>query len=378
MQRQNLLLSATLNEKVNRLANISLKNPVMIGLDDQNKPSERSSALGKKRTSLLSDDEEEILEKRNDMVQHAVDDFKLPAQLVQRYVKVSCGSRLAVLLTVLKSQFERQVSQKVVVFLSTCDSVDFHHTVLSQLEWSRGLQVDTDKKQKFLSCKVFRLHGSMDQEDRKKSYLGFSSEKSAILVCTDVAARGLDIPKVKCIIQYDSPGEASEYVHRVGRTARIGEKGEALLFLQPVEIDYLRDLELHGVSLTEYPFQKVLDGFPVNGDKPLKRKPISLDMHPWIMSVQRTLENYIASEAEANKLARDAFCSWLRAYTAHRGELKKIFMVKKLHLGHVARSFGLKEQPSLVGRSHQVQLKKRKKEQKRERPNNKRRKLTAK
>ena len=83
---------------------------------------------------------------------------------------------------------------------------------------------------------------------------------------------------------------------RVGRTARIGEKGEAILFLQPVEIDYLRDLELHGVSLTEYPFQKVLDGFPVNGEKPLKRKPISLDMHPWIMSVQRTLENYVASE----------------------------------------------------------------------------------
>jgi ATP-dependent RNA helicase DDX31/DBP7 len=84
-------------------------------------------------------------------------------------------------------------------------------------------------------------------------------------------------------------------------------------------------------------------------------------------------------QATANRLARDAFCSWLRAYTAHRGELKKIFMVKKLHLGHVARSFGLKEQPSLVGRSHQVQLKKMKKEQKRERPNNnKRRKLHAK
>jgi ATP-dependent RNA helicase DDX31/DBP7 len=103
---------------------------------------------------------------------------------------------------------------QVVVFLSTCDSVDFHHTVLSQLEWSRGLALDAENKQKFLSCKVFRLHGSMDQEDRKKSYLGFSTEKSAILVCTDVAARGLDIPKVKCIIQYDSPGEASEYVHR--------------------------------------------------------------------------------------------------------------------------------------------------------------------
>lgn len=378
IQRQNLLLSATLNEKVNRLAKISLKNPVMIGLDDQKKPSGNSKILGNNHTSLLSDDEEdEILEKPNGLVEHAVGDFKLPAQLVQRYVKVSCGSRLAVLLTILKSLFERQVSQKVVVFLSTCDSVDFHHTVLTQLEWSPGSQLDMDKKQKFLSCKVFRLHGNMEQDDRKKSFLGFGSEKSAILVSTDIAARGLDFPKVKYIIQYDSPGEASEYVHRVGRTARIGEKGEALLFLQPIELDYLKDLELHGVSLTEYPFQKVLDSFPVNGERPRKRKEISLDMHPWIMSLQRLLEGFVVAEDTTKKLARDAFCSWVRAYTAHRGELKKIFMVKKLHLGHVARSFGLKEQPSLVGRSHQVQLKKRKKQQKRERPA-KRRKLHSK
>ncbi|XP_034588657.1 DEAD-box ATP-dependent RNA helicase 17 isoform X2 [Setaria viridis] len=380
IRRQNLLLSATLNEKVNRLAKISLKNPVMIGLDDQKKPSGKTNRLGNSHTSLLSDDDEDrILEKRNDILEHAdaVDDFKLPAQLVQRYVKVSCGSRLAVLLTILKSLFERQISQKVVIFLSTCDSVDFHHTVLSQLEWSSGPQLDMDKKQKFLSCKVFRLHGNMEQDDRKKSFLGFGSEKSAILVSTDVAARGLDFPKVKYIIQYDSPGEASEYVHRVGRTARIGEKGEALLFLQPIELDYLKDLESHGVSLTEYPFQKVLDSFPVNGQKPHKRKMISLDMHPWIMSLQRSLEGFVTAEDATKKLARDAFCSWVRAYTAHRGELKKIFMVKKLHLGHVARSFGLKEQPSLVGRSHQVQLKKRKKEQKRERPA-KRRKLPSK
>lgn len=74
------------------------------------------------------------------------------------------------------------------------------------------------------------------------------------------------------------------------------------------------------------------------------------------------------------KLARDAFCSWVGAYNAHRGELKKIFVVKKLHLGHVARSFGLKEQPSLVGR---VQAKKRKQEEKKEK-SSKRRKLTAK
>ena len=65
------------------------------------------------------------------------------------------------------------------------------------------------------------------------------------------------------------------------------------------------------------------------------------------------------------KLAHNAFCSWVRAYSAHRGELKSIFMVKKLHLGHVAKSFALKEQPSLVGRSVQKKhTEKRKRDQK--------------
>lgn len=71
---------------------------------------------------------------------------------------------------------------------------------------------------------------------------------------------------------------------------------EALLFLQPIETDYLRDLELHGASLTEYPLQKVLDSFPVNGQRLHKRKQISLDMHPWIMSLQRALESFVTSE----------------------------------------------------------------------------------
>jgi len=61
-----------------------------------------------------------------------------------------------------------------------------------------------------------------------------------------------------------------------------------------------------------------------------------------------------------DKLAKKAFCSWVRAYAAHRGELKRIFMIKKLHLGHVAKSFALKQQPSLVGQSFQKQEKKRK------------------
>lgn len=68
-------------------------------------------------------------------------------------------------------------------------------------------------------------------------------------------------------------------------------------------------------------------------------------------------------QARIHSLAKSAYCSWVRAFAAHRGELKRIFMVKKLHLGHVAKSFALKEQPSLVGQSFQKQAKKRKRDQ---------------
>ncbi|KAL4563740.1 hypothetical protein LXL04_027785 [Taraxacum kok-saghyz] len=357
--RQNLLLSATLNEKVNHLANISLEDPVMIGLDDKKIQLQPSN---KQATSLMSDAIER-LENGGKVAVTSNEEYNLPSQLNQRYVKVPCGSRLVVLLSILKNLFTGEPSQKIVVFFSTCDAVDFHHALLTQFHTFSNPQSETEKsEQKFLECNLLQLHGNMKHEDRIKTFNSFKSEKSALLLSTDVSARGLDFPKVRCIIQYDSPGEATEYVHRVGRTARLGEKGDSLLFLQPIEVDYLKELQKHGVMLTEYPLVKLLDGLNL---KHHVRKFVSIEMHPWVVSLQRSLESFIFKEAKVKKLAQNAFCSWVRAYSAHRGELKSIFMVKKLHLGHVARSFGLKEQPSLVGRSVQKKhTEKRKKEQK--------------
>ncbi|KAK7354571.1 hypothetical protein VNO80_20036 [Phaseolus coccineus] len=352
IQRQNLLLSATLNEKVNHLAKISLDNPVMVGLDVK-KIEQISTAVSNDHSESDEDNEDQYSSKMP-----IVGDYKVPIQLIQRYMKVPCGTRLPVLLSIIKHLFEREPSQKVVVFFSTCDAVDFHYSLLSEFQFSSHSQTE-GTRQKFLGCKTFRLHGNMVQEDRRTSFQTFKTEKSALLLTSDVSARGLDFPKVRCIIQYDSPGEATEYVHRVGRTARLGEKGESLLFLQPVEIDYLQDLETHGVALTEYPVLKVLDSFPLYGQNHIK-KSVFLDSHPWVLCLQKALEAFIMSKPEVDKLAKKAFCSWVRAYTAHRGELKRIFMIKKLHLGHVAKSFALKQQPSLVGQSFQKQEKKRK------------------
>lgn len=69
---------------------------------------------------------------------------------------------------------------------------------------------------------------------------------SGVLLCTDVAARGLDFPAVTTIIQYDPPGEPTEYVHRVGRTARMGHRGDAVLLLLPSEAEYVTRLMQHG------------------------------------------------------------------------------------------------------------------------------------
>ncbi|KAL0720346.1 hypothetical protein Bca4012_034945 [Brassica carinata] len=363
-QKQTLLLSATLNEKVNHLAKLSLDDPVMIGLENNGKLQQKIPV--ESPGSPDSDDEDEMVIHVNKSANPSSEDYGIPSQLVQKYVKVPCGARLVALLSVLKNLFEREASQKVVVFFSTRDAVDFHYSLLSEFQWppnSETKEEDETVKQLFLKCKTFRLHGSMEQEDRRSAFATFKAEKQALLLSTDVAARGLDFPKVRCIIQYDCPGEATEYVHRVGRTARIGEKGEALLFLQPVEIDYLKDLKKHGATLAEYPLLKVIDKFPLLGNMPRIKKVISLESHPWFISLQRALEFFTYAEPKMKNLAKNAFVSWVRGYAAHKGELKSIFVVKKLHLGHVAKSFALKEQPSLVGKSHHKETMKRKRDE---------------
>ncbi|KAH9305841.1 hypothetical protein KI387_010245, partial [Taxus chinensis] len=313
-QRQNLLLSATLNDDVNNLAKISLHNPVTIGLE------ENRSFNGKIKPSSGTATDVVTKERPQFEASNASTEYKFPAQLVQSYMKVPCGMRLVVLLAVLRSQFAVEPSRKVVVFFSTCDAVDLHYALISEFHWVSSFREDRDQKEgSFISCKTFRLHGNMAQEDRRQTFHHFNEEKSALLLCTDVAARGLDFPKVKCIIQYDSPGDANEYVHRVGRTARLGQKGEAILFLQPIELDYLKELQKHGVPLNELSVKRVLDHIQVSGIKNHKQgKWTAVEMHPGALSMQKALESFIIMEESMKQLAKDAFCSFVRAYAAHR------------------------------------------------------------
>jgi len=79
------------------------------------------------------------------------------------------------------------------------------------------------------------LHGDMDQQSRLKTLNAFRADEITYLIASDVAARGLDIPNVSHIINYDVPIHPDDYVHRIGRTGRAGRKGEALMLVTPAE-----------------------------------------------------------------------------------------------------------------------------------------------
>lgn len=101
---------------------------------------------------------------------------------------------------------------------------------------------------------MYISQGKQKQQKRTNTFFEFINAPSGILLCTDVAARGLDIPKVDWIVQFDPPDDPRDYIHRVGRTARAGKSGKSLLFLLESELGFLRYLKEAKVPLNEYTF----------------------------------------------------------------------------------------------------------------------------
>ena len=89
------------------------------------------------------------------------------------------------------------------------------------------------------------MHGDRSMKDRVKALDAFSEGQARVLVATDVAQRGLDVEGISHVVNYDVPQDPDSYVHRVGRTARAGQKGEAITFMSPAEIGELRAIEYH-------------------------------------------------------------------------------------------------------------------------------------
>lgn len=127
--------------------------------------------------------------------------------LIQRYLFIPEGLKSGYLLTTLESY----KNQKIIIFVKTCKECHLLFFTLKKLDY-----------------KVSLLHSIMKQTKRMVHLLNFRNEKTNILVTTDLAARGLDIKCVDLVINLSVPRKLSDYIHRVGRTARKGLEGEAL------------------------------------------------------------------------------------------------------------------------------------------------------
>jgi len=267
-KRQTMLFSATSTRKTEDLIKLALKKePMYVGIED----------------------------KTNDM----------PATvsgLEQGYVICPSEKRLLLLFTFLKKNRKK----KVMVFFSSCMSVKYHNELFNYIDLS-----------------VMCIHGKQKQTKRTTTFFQFCNADSGILLCTDVAARGLDIPDVDWIVQFDPPDDPKEYIHRVGRTARgEGGKGHALLILRPEEYGFLRYLKQAKVPLNEFEFS-------------------------WskISDIQPQLEKLVMKNYFLNLSAKEAFKAYVRSYESH--SLKQIFNVQTLDLKAVGNSFGFVSPPHI-------------------------------
>ncbi len=152
-----------------------------------------------------------------------------PSKLKQIYYDIDDKLKYSLL----KHLLEHEKSELVMVFCNTRMNVDF---VANNL--------------KFMGIETLPIHGGFTQDKRSRILEQFHSSDVRVLVCTDVAARGLDIKGVSHVYNYDIPNDANEYVHRIGRTARAGKEGIVINVVSSRDYDNFRNvLDLDGINI---------------------------------------------------------------------------------------------------------------------------------
>ncbi|KAE8635041.1 hypothetical protein XENTR_v10002496 [Xenopus tropicalis] len=269
-QRRTGLFSATQTQELENLVRAGLRNPVRIAVKEK----------GVSATCTQ----------------------KTPIRLQNYYMICKADEKFNKLVAFL----QQRKQEKHLVFFSTCACVEYYGKALEAL---------------LKNVKVMCIHGKMKHK-RNRIFTEFRKLNSGILVCTDVMARGIDIPEVNWVVQYDPPSSASAFVHRCGRTARIGHHGSALVFLLPMEESYVSFLSIN----QKCPLQEMTELIS------------AVDLLPKLKSMAE-------SDRAVFEKGMKAFVSYVQAYAKH--ECNLIFRVKDLDFSNLARGFGLLRMPRM-------------------------------
>ena len=200
-ERTTFLFSATMTSKVHKLQKASLDNPVKIEINTK---------------------------------------YTTVSTLIQNYIFIPDKYKETYLAYILNSNIDKTV----IVFVEKClDSMQITFIL------------------RHLGFKAISINGKMTQSNRIGALNKFKEGERNILIATDVASRGLDIPNVDLVINYDLPQQTKDYIHRVGRTARAGKSGRSISFVTQYDIENVQSIE--------HLIEKKLELYPTNKTKVL-------------------------------------------------------------------------------------------------------------
>ena len=329
-QRRTGLFSATVTSNVENLIKAGMRNPEFINI-----------IINQNKSSNLFVSEKEIKDKINNkgsyysIIEFTPDNYRInnssqevPKGLGQYYrVIKNIKFKIPHLIQLLYGLYNSDKNEKIMIFLSTCFSVDYFNIILPLLF----------KKFNIENYSCSKLHSKISQNKREKEYKNFKiedSHKLNILLTTDLSARGIDIPDVDMIIQFDPPKNEDSYIHKAGRTARVGNTGVSILFLLEEELSFINFMKQKFIYIDEFPY-------PYPDDNKNEEIVDSLNN----LSILKCIKDINISDKWIYDKAVNTFISYLRFYKEN--ELKYIFDIRSLDIGNLANSFQLLKLPRL-------------------------------
>ncbi|KAK1836049.1 hypothetical protein QBC39DRAFT_422969 [Podospora conica] len=242
-----------------------------------------------------------------------IQERKTPMSLQMSYLVTPASQKTPALCQLLEKLDPRP--QRSIVFFSTCFAVKYFTRVLSSV-LPPGFN-------------LVSLHGKLEPQVREKNFERFvNATTPTILLTTDIAARGLDIPQVDLVVQHDPPTDTKVFIHRCGRAGRAGRRGLAVVLLHPGrEEGYVQLLDVRQTPIT-----------------PLERPAITLSDADADRAAARLRAEALA-DREVYQLAQRAFVSWTRSYLEHQAT--SIFRVGDLDWLDLAKGWGLLELPKM-------------------------------
>ncbi|KAJ5481333.1 DEAD/DEAH box helicase (Sbp4) [Penicillium sp. IBT 31633x] len=277
-QRRTGLFSASISEAVDQIVRLGLRNPVKIAVKV------KGAGVEEKRT---------------------------PASLQMTYMTTPPLHKYAILKHILSSV--QPTPQKTIFFVSTCSSVDYLAIILPIILGDDFLLVP--------------LHGKHQANVRQKNFNRFTTSTTpSILLTTDVAARGLDIPSVDLVVQIDPPSDPKTFIHRCGRAGRAGRRGLSIVLIHPGrEEDYVPFLEIRKTPVSPFNLPEFTD----------EQATASIDK----------VRKAVLKDRAMHDKGQKAFVSWLRSYSKHQAS--SIFRVADLDWEALGKAWGLLKLPKM-------------------------------